>query len=207
MNNTFETLRKLYAGQSLARVRMNQALASYTLRGRVLDVRGGHSPDYFQYFIKISGTTVEAVDGSMSTIDFEKQALPFADGYADTVILCNVLEHIYNHVFLLGEVRRVLAPGGQLIGFVPFWTGYHPDPHDYFRYTHEALERMLAEAGFPDVTVSAIGAGPLLANFNTIVLSLPRFVRPAAYLWYAAWDAVFLKLRPFGYIFTSTIAV
>jgi hypothetical protein len=95
MNNTFETLRKLYAGQSLARVRMNQALASYTLRGRVLDVRGGHSPDYFQYFIKISGTTVEAVDGSMSTIDFEKQALPFADGYADTVILCKYVAYLH----------------------------------------------------------------------------------------------------------------
>lgn len=203
-------MRSLAAGQSLARIRMNQALTEYTLRGRVVDVGGGHAPDYFDFFKKSDSHTVEVLDGSMTGIDFEKDALPYAEGTADTVILCNVLEHIYDHQFILREVHRILAVEGTLIGFVPFWVGYHPDPHDYFRYTPEALTRMLSDAGLPDHTIRPIATGPLLANFNTIVLSLPRMLRPLAYIWYAAFDTVFLKARPnsaqrnpLGYLFVA----
>jgi SAM-dependent methyltransferase len=190
---------------------MNNAFCAYTLSGRTLDIGGGRNPDYFSYLKNAEGVAIEALDGSMSGIDFEKDALPHGDASIDTVVLANVLEHIYDHQFLLKEIRRVLRPGGQLIGFVPFWIGYHADPHDYFRYTHEALTRMLADAGFVKATVAALPGGPLSANFNTIVLSLPRFARPLAYLWYAPFDRLYVRLRPhsagrnpLGYTFTAT---
>lgn len=192
----FHTLRKLFVGQSLARIYMNRALAANTLQGRVLDVGGGRNPDYFTYLMRAQGVIVETIDGSVTGIDFEKQPLPYGEHSYSVVLLCNVLEHVYNHQFLLKEIHRVLVPGGTLIGFVPFWTGYHPDPHDYFRYTHEALTRMLSEAGFTDVQVHSIGGGPLLANFNTIVLSLPRIARPILYCVYAIGDALFVWMRP-----------
>jgi SAM-dependent methyltransferase len=193
---------------------MNLALQRFSLVGRVLDVGGGHSPDYFTYFKRELGSSIETVDGSMTGIDFESDPLPLGNETVDTVILCNVLEHIYNHQFLLKEIRRLLTPGGQLIGFVPFWVGYHPDPNDYFRYTHEALLRMLADAGFVGVEISPLAVGPILANFNTIVLSLPRIARPFVYVWYAFLNSLFLRARPasgernpLGYIFTATIPV
>lgn len=203
-------MRLLFAGQSLARILMNEALAHETIRGTVVDVGGGRQPDYFDYLGHAADVQVTAVDGTLSGIDFEKDPLPFGDAHADTVLLCNVLEHIYNYQFLMQQVHRVTKPGGCLIGFVPFWVGYHPDPHDYFRYTKESLERLLADAGFRDVTIVLIGRGPILANFNTLVLSLPRVLRPIAYAWYAAFDALFLLMRPnsrtrnpLGYQFTA----
>lgn len=203
-------MRQLYAGQSLVRILMNQALAEETICGRVVDIGGGRLPDYFDYLHAEKGATVEAVDGSLSPIDFEKDSLPYVSASVDTILMCNILEHVYHHAHLLSEARRILRPGGRLIGFVPFWVGYHPDPHDYFRYTHEALHMILSEAGFQNIHITRIGRGPLAANFNTIVLSLPRFLRPLAYIPYATFDLLFLFLRPasktrfpLGYMFTA----
>jgi SAM-dependent methyltransferase len=191
---------------------MNHALARETLRGRVIDVGGGRGPTYVKYFKKADhGCTIVPVDYSLSGIDFEKDILPFPDGGADTVVCCNVLEHIYNFPFLMGEMSRILKPGAQLIGFVPFWVGYHPDPHDYFRYTNEALARICLDAGLKVEHITAVGAGPFVANFNTIVLSVPRVLRPILYVPYVVLDALFVKIRPasrarnpLGYIFVAS---
>ncbi len=190
------TLRHLYSGQSLARIYMNYALESRVLSGKVLDVGGGRNPDYFSYIEHGPDVSVETIDGSVTGIDFEKDPLPYKEHSFDTVLLCNVLEHVYNHQFLLREISRMLTSHGTLIGFVPFWTGYHPDPHDYFRYTQEALERMFVDAGFKDIRIQSVGGGPLLANFNTVVLSLPYIVRPVLYCIYAILDALFVWIRP-----------
>lgn len=206
------TLRCLYSGQSLMRIEMNTMLAQETICGMVVDVGGARNPDYFEYFQSEGSVRVERVDGAISGIDFEKDALPFSSGSADTVILCNVLEHIYNYQHLTREIRRILVPGGKLIGVVPFWVGYHPDPHDYFRYTHEALEKILEQAGFTGIKIRSIGGGPVLANFNTIVLSVPRIFRPVLHLFYAFGNRLFVFVRPesirrhpLGFVFAASV--
>lgn len=206
------TLSRLYAGQTIARVLMNRALARENISGLVVDIGGGRHPDYFSYLHMAPGTHIEPLDISMNDgIDLEKDALPYASGSVDTVLMCNILEHIYHHQRLLAEARRVLRPQGSLTGFVPFWVGYHADPHDYFRYTDEALRALLAEAGFTNIQVRRIGGGPFLANFNTVMLSFPRVLRPLLYVWYAGLDRIFVRLRPrsverfpLGYLFTAT---
>ena len=204
------TLRRLYQGQSLLRIHMNEGFRRHAVRGFVVDVGGGRNPDYFEYFRDGGVSRREAVDQSLSPIDFERDALPFEDGVADTVVCANMLEHIYRYAFLLGEMRRILRPGGTLVGFVPFLIQYHPDPHDYSRYTKEALERMLLDAGFREPAIERVGGGPFSANFNNLVLSVPRVLRPLLYPGYALLDWVFLLLRPgaaerypLGFIFTS----
>lgn len=201
---------RLYRGQTLMRILMDEGFAAETLRGTVVDVGGGRRPDYFDFFKREGEPELEPLDRSLTGIDFERDPLPQASGSVDTLICANLLEHIYHHARLLAEMRRVLSPGGELIGFVPFWVGYHPDPHDYFRYTREALEKLLAEAGFADIKIRGIGGGPIIANFNTIVLSVPPLLRPMLYCVYAPFDALFLRLRPasrarnpLGFIFTA----
>ncbi len=193
------------------RIYMNRALAAYTLSGKTVDVGGGHHPDYFDYFQKASDTSIETIDASISGIDFENDSLPYPDRSVDTVICANVLEHVYDHRFLVREIRRILKANGQVIGFVPFFIQYHPDPHDYFRYTKEALARIFADAGFLQSSISPVGGGPLLVNFNTIMLSLPRLARPLFFIPYSLLDTLFLWLRPkgverypLGFVFTAS---
>lgn len=208
MRKTLHILYKLYVGQTLARIHMNLAFANHSLRGEVLDVGGGRNPDYFSYFQKEHMTSLRSIDGSSHQIDFETDPLPFADKSIDTVILSNVLEHIYNHSFLVAEIKRILTQKGRVVGFVPFWVGYHADPHDYFRYTNEALVRIFGDAGFTHISITACEVGPFLANFNTIVLSLPRVIRPLMYLLYWIPNRLFKTFRPrsfarnpLGYVF------
>lgn len=47
--------------------------------------------------------------------------LPFADGTFDRVVTSEVLEHIQDDVAAIGELARVLRPGGTLGVTVPSW--------------------------------------------------------------------------------------
>ena len=50
--------------------------------------------------------------------------LPFAGGTFDTVIIGNVLDHVYEPDRTLNEARRILKPGGRLIVWmhvIPRW--------------------------------------------------------------------------------------
>ena len=47
------------------------------------------------------------------------EAMPFADASFGTVVCTEVIEHVPNPATALAEIRRVLVPGGTLIGSVP----------------------------------------------------------------------------------------
>ena len=47
--------------------------------------------------------------------------LPFADGLFDRIVTSEVLEHIQDDVAAIGELTRVLKPGGTLGVTVPTW--------------------------------------------------------------------------------------
>jgi SAM-dependent methyltransferase len=206
-----EAVAAAWRGESLARVSMDAAFAGRAVPGGlVVDVGGAKSASYLGRLALGPDSRIESVDGATHSVDFEMDPLPFADGEAAAVICCNVLEHVYDHRHLVAEIRRVVAPGGTLIGFVPFFVQYHPDPRDYFRYTNEALERILRDAGFASVAVEAVGQGPVGASVNSLLLSLPRVLRPV--LVALAWPFARLSLRlrpkllsrfPLGYVFEA----
>lgn len=183
-------------GKSLMRTLLNYEVTHHTLHGKVLDVGSGENPSYYRYFKKAPGAEVLKSDMRLAPVDFEKDPLPYADASADQALLCNVLEHVFNHAFLAREVARVLKPGGQLLGFVPFFMQVHPDPYDYFRYTKEALEKILGEAGFRDIVIKEIGLGPVAIHFNNLASFMPR-IFTILYLpcWYIT-DHIFVWLRP-----------
>ncbi len=101
----------------------------------------------------------------------DAERLPFADGSFGTVVLTEVLEHFRDPRPLLAELRRVLAPGGVLIGTTPrdsaLWklrglsfscTGEQREPfhREFSRYELEATLR----AAFEEVRIrrAAFGA-------------------------------------------------
>ena len=65
--------------------------------------------------------------------------LPFRSDSVDGVVMSEVMEHLRDPASALAEIHRVLRPGASLYASVPFAIGVHADPHDYYRYTGEAL--------------------------------------------------------------------
>ena len=200
-------------GKTLMRSFMNEELSKFTLHGSVLDIGGGKNPSYLKYFKKDDSMvrTVVDVDKDISqnrVRDLEKDALPWNGESFDSVLMLNFLEHIYNYHHVLREARRVIRSGGELIGFVPFFMNVHPDPHDYFRYTKEALYRIFIEAGFRDVLIKTVGIGPLSVAFNVANSFIPGFITVLVLPFVYALDSLLLILRPeykdrypLGYIF------
>lgn len=203
-------------GQSLIRALMNERCRRVSLKGMcVLDLGAGSKKgSYHDYFAESADTVITADmkngDGNHKQLNFETDRLPFNDASFDGVLAFNLFEHIYNHVHLVQEANRVTRHGGKLIGFVPFLVNYHPDPHDYFRYTPEALRKIFTHAGYSDITIEEIGRGPFAVNYNNVVLSIPKIVRVLILPLYWALDSVFLTFRPqagkryaLGYFFTA----
>jgi SAM-dependent methyltransferase len=58
-------------------------------------------------------------------LDVEREPLPVADGAFDLVIANQVLEHAKEIFWTLGEVSRVLRPGGLLLAGVPNLAALH----------------------------------------------------------------------------------
>ncbi len=202
---------EILKGKSLLRALMNRELSGYQIGGQVLDIGGGVNPSYLRFLQIQDGTSFTNVDFKSQSgvyLDLESSALPFPDQSADVVLMFNILEHIYNYNFLLDQVKKVLKPGGRVIGFVPFLVNYHPDPHDYFRYTQEALQKIFTGAGLNIISIKALGYGPFAVNFNNLILSLPRWGMVLLLPLYYLLDQLFLALRPgitarypLGYIF------
>ena len=63
----------------------------------------------------------EALDGDGAALVGDALSLPFPDGAFDRVIAAEVLEHIPADVRALGELARVLRPGGTIAVTVPRW--------------------------------------------------------------------------------------
>lgn len=205
--------KEILKGKTLIRTLMNLELKNYTLSGRVLDIGGGENPSYLRFFKRSPDLEFIGIDlkspADSSRLDLETEKLPQPDNSADQVLLFNILEHIYNHKFLVSEAHRVLKPGGCATGFVPFLVGYHPDPCDYFRYTQASLEKIFKESGFGCIKIKTIGGGPWFVSYNTLMPYFPQVLSLAAYPVYQLLDKIFLLIKPslaqkfpLGYFFT-----
>lgn len=102
------------------------------------------------------------------TVYYQGDTFPFEDGSFDSLFHTEVLEHVYHGGQFLAECRRVLKPSGLMFFTVPFQARYHYIPHDFFRYTPAALERMLGEAGFHHVEITPRGSDITVAAYKNM---------------------------------------
>lgn len=165
---------------------------------RVLDL-GCRSGALTRHFL--DGNTVVGLDvdraalakaealGIETVVADVEQPLPFEDGSFDAVVAGELLEHLRFPDELVTEIRRVLRPGGVLVGSVPnafnvqnrlrFLRGLHPerDRTHLHMFRPEDLRELLA--GFSGLRLSFVGG---------------RYVRLSARLF--AQDVVFSALKP-----------
>jgi SAM-dependent methyltransferase len=93
-----------------------------------------------------------------------------ADHSAGTVLCLNTLEHVANVYSAVREMYRVLKPGGVLLMTTPFDFVIHDHPHDYWRFTPQALELLTK-----DYPTRLIGyQGYELMPHNTFVVAFKR---------------------------------
>ncbi len=123
------------------------------LSGRVLDVGCGIGD-----LLRCRPGTV-GVDINPQTVAFcrgqgldvrlmSPDQLPFDAAAFDSVVLDNVLEHLADPDPLLGEIARVLVPGGRLLVGVPGQRGYAADPDHKIYYDEAGLTDYMTTQGF-----------------------------------------------------------
>jgi SAM-dependent methyltransferase len=72
----------------------------------------------------------------------DAEQLPFRDGIFERIECDAVLEHVRNPEKVVGELRRVLAPGGYAHLVTPFCHPFHEYPRDYRRFTLDGLKEL-----------------------------------------------------------------
>ena len=65
-------------------------------------------------------------------VDLNVEGIPYPDGFFETVIAGDVIEHVVNPMWMLCEANRVLKPGGMLIVSTP-------NPYYYWEFMQNLL--------------------------------------------------------------------
>jgi SAM-dependent methyltransferase len=122
------------------------------LKGSLLDVGCGTRPyrSLFRVdrYVGLEIDTPMARQRGIADAFYEGTHFPFADGEFGSVLCNQVLEHVFNPDVFLGEIRRVLQPGGRMLLTVPFVWDEHEQPYDYARYSSFGLKALLERNGF-----------------------------------------------------------
>lgn len=164
---------------SLGRIAEFDAIRAVTLHGSVIDLGGGKDSGYRKIFRGEYTMTSANLDGHETTdihCDLE-EPLPIADGAYDGVVLINTLEHIYHCHELVRESFRISKPGADMVIVVPFLFPVHPSPRDYWRFTKDTLEKMLADTGYQNVVVIPLATGVFVNRFILLERLMPKPVR------------------------------
>jgi SAM-dependent methyltransferase len=157
------------------------------LGGRVLDLGCGNQPyrPYLSHVRQYVGLDYPPTQASMEVLVQPEvygnaRDLPFADASFDGIMCSQVLEHVDRPEDVIGELGRVLKPGGTGLISVPFFYNLHMEPHDYFRFTPYGIKRMLERNGLLVREIrSQGGIGTLLVQMfhNWLFSELGRFAR------------------------------
>jgi ubiquinone/menaquinone biosynthesis C-methylase UbiE len=133
------------------------------------------------------GNGVEALytDGRLRVVGFDihgspliqfiadAHQIPLAAESVDAVIVQAVLEHVLDPNQVVGEIHRVLRPGGLVYAETPFLQQVHAGAYDFVRYTasgHRYLFRAFEE----------IDAGPVAGPGAQLLASVDHMVRGIA---------------------------
>ncbi|MCC6586161.1 MAG: methyltransferase domain-containing protein [Bryobacterales bacterium] len=135
--------------------------------------------------LKVS-TEGEEFRADVDLFDAEKDRFPYSDGSFNTVLCCELIEHLPSDpMHMMSEINRILKPNGHLVLTTPnigsiraisaILQGYHPgffpaylrpspdgevnDARHNREYTPKEVYRLLLDSGF---TVTKLETGPFL---------------------------------------------
>jgi len=77
----------------------------------------------------------------------DARRLPFRDLAFELILSQETLEHVADPFQAVREMGRVLKRNGSLYLQTPFVLGYHPNPEDYWRFSHAGVRSLIEQAG------------------------------------------------------------
>ncbi len=85
-------------------------------------------------------------------------SIPVDDATFDAVLCTEVLEHVLHPIGAIGEMSRILRPGGRLYLSAPLGSGLHQEPfHFYGGFTPHFYEEVLASFNLSLVSITPNG--------------------------------------------------
>jgi SAM-dependent methyltransferase len=152
------------------------------MSGKVLDVGCGEMPfrsllpaDASYTGIDVASAQAFGMGSNPDIVAFDGRVIPFPDASFDHVLCTEVLEHVEAPTGLIGEMLRVLRPGGTILVTVPFSARVHHAPHDFQRFTRFQLAKLFDP--FRDVEIEERG-DDLAVIANKLVAVAARLAKP-----------------------------
>jgi len=181
--------------KSICRQGLNRLIAKQRIGGDVLDLGANNNSDYHALLKTTTITTIDLTNKSTIAADLE-QLLPIKPRTFKTIVAFNILEHVFNYQQLLKQIFLTLKPKGNFYAATPFIKNIHNNPNDFWRFTHQSLQKCLNQAGFSHVVITPTGIGPFFAIYDILLNFIPQPFRPL--LWYPLLllNNIAIKIRP-----------
>lgn len=150
-------LKSRFGGMSTLRALEYEHLCQIEFSGKMLDVGGGRNAAYLKYIDNVDYHSVN-IDPNIDPtwlVDVGEK-LPVENHSFDVCLSLNTLEHVYDPLFLLREMHRVLRPSGTAYIAVPWMFQIHGHPDDFLRATPSWWKTATAEAGFSKIELTPL---------------------------------------------------
>jgi SAM-dependent methyltransferase len=119
------------------------------------------------------------VEGPGADVLGDAHRLPLADGSVDAIVAISLLEHLRIPALAMREIRRVMRPGGVLIGTVALSEPFHM--RSYMHHSHLGTIQALRDAGLEVVVVAPATDWPSIRAVTEMAL-FPGLFRIGAVL-------------------------
>ena len=139
--------------------------------GLVLDIGAGPGEFHpFLNFLRIISIdfTNYPTTNIITNLNFN---LPFESGIVDSILMTNILEHLFD-ARVIKECHRLLKKGSYLYITIPFLLDVHQIPYDYHRYTYLYLKDILIAEEFE---IDYFASSGDFGTFETLVEHYYRF--------------------------------
>tara|TARA_B110000444_G_C18798823_1_gene576326 strand:- start:850 stop:1515 length:666 start_codon:yes stop_codon:yes gene_type:complete len=203
----------IFKGYSLLRIAQINEVKRIEINGSVLDLGSKKSVTNVTNYLNTKNKIVYgdnySEDPDDLKIDLEKVGQLNGIKY-DNILLLNVLEHIFDYKSCLQNCHSILNKNGKFFGSTPFIFRIHGSPQDYFRYTEDALKRLLDDSGFKEIEIKILEGGIFACFYssistitrkipflNNILLIICQTLDKCVYLFSKSMKKIF----PLGYFF------